>query len=304
VAVVADDRRKATRRAQWPASRHARERVGHLVLHLVLIGVGITFLLPFVWLVSTSLKQSGMEFANPPQWIPDPVLWSNYHDALLSDVPFLVFFKNTAIIAAWVTVGDVLVTSLSAYSFARLRWPGRNILFVCTLATLMLPTIVTVIPTFLLMRHLGWIDSFLPLIVPAWLGVSGLGGAFSIFLFRQFFLTIPRELDEAARVDGANPLRIWWSIIMPLSGPVLATVVIFDVLNSWNDFFNPLIYLDSQSNFTMALGLGQYVIGHSGTQYNLQMAAATVMTIPVILLFFVAQRYFMRGIVTTGLAAR
>ncbi|HZS92109.1 MAG TPA: carbohydrate ABC transporter permease [Chloroflexota bacterium] len=285
-------------------SKRVRERVGHLVLHLVLIGVGVTFLVPFVWMISTSLKQSGTEFVNPPQWIPNPIMWTNYKEALLADVPFLTYMKNTLIIAVAVTVGDVLVTSLSAYSFARLRWPGRNVLFMCVLATLMLPNIVTVIPTFLMMRYLGWIDTFLPLIVPAWGGVSTLGGAFSIFLFRQFFLTIPRDLDEAARVDGATPLRVWWSVMLPLSGPVLATVVIFDVLNSWNDFFNPLIYLDSQSNFTMALGLGQYVIGHSGTLYNLEMAAATVMTIPVLVLFFVAQRSFIGGIATTGLAAR
>jgi multiple sugar transport system permease protein len=287
----------------WTNQR-LRRRVGHLALHLVLLGVGVTFLLPFVWMVSTSLKESGAEFAYPPQWIPHPILWSNYKTALVDVVPFTVYFKNTVIIAVGVTIGDVLVTSLSAYSFARLRWPGRDLLFVCTLATLMLPSIVTIIPTFQLMRHLGWIDTFLPLIVPAWGGVSTLGGAFSIFLFRQFFLTIPRELDEAARLDGAGPLRIWWSIIMPLATPVVATVVIFDVLNSWNDFFNPLIYLSSQSHFTMGLGLGQYVVGRSGTLYNLQMAAATVMTIPVILLFLFTQRFFMRGIVTTGLAAR
>ncbi|HKC75350.1 MAG TPA: carbohydrate ABC transporter permease [Chloroflexota bacterium] len=183
---------------------------------------------------------------------------------------------------------------------ARLRWPGRNVMFMATLATLMLPSIVTIIPTFLLMRYLHWIDTFYPLIVPSWAG----GSAFSIFLFRQFFMTIPLELDEAARVDGANPLRIFWSIILPLSGPVLATVVIFDVLNYWNDLFNPLIFLNSESNYTMALGLTQYAVGHNGTFYNLQMAASVVMTIPVILLFFFAQRYFMRGIVTTGLAAR
>src|SRR5207302_1561847 len=181
-------------------------------------GVGVTFLLPFVWLISTSLKQAGTEFANPPQWIPHPIAWSNYRAALVDQVPFAHFFKNTLIIAVSATVGDVLVTSLSAYSFARLRWPGRNIVFVCILATLMLPNIVTVIPTFLLMRYLHWIDTFYPLIVPAWAG----GSAFSIFLFRQFFMTIPLELDEAARMDGANPLRIFWNVIMPLSGPVLA----------------------------------------------------------------------------------
>ena len=277
-----------------------RAQIGHLLLHLALIAVGITFLAPFAWLLSTSLKQSGTEFAYPPQWIPHPIVWSNYKTALVDVVPFFVYFKNTMIITVGATVGDVLMSAVVAYSFARLRWPGRNAMFMATLATLMLPSIVTIIPTFLLMRYLHWIDTFYPLIVPSWAG----GSAFSIFLFRQFFMTIPLELDEAARVDGANPLRIFWSIILPLSGPVLATVVIFDVLNNWNDLFNPLIFLNSESNYTMALGLTQYAVGHNGTFYNLQMAAATVMTIPVILLFFFAQRYFMRGIVTTGLAAR
>lgn len=304
MAVLARAEAIPARSVPWWTSRHWRSRTGRLVLHLVLIAIGVTFLLPFAWMLSTSLKESGTEFAYPPQWIPNPILWSNYKTALVDVVPFTIYFKNTVLIAVGVTIGDVLVTSLSAYSFARLRWPGRNALFVCTLATLMLPSIVTIIPTFQLMRHLGWIDTFFPLIVPSWFGVSAQGGAFSIFLFRQFFMTIPQELDEAARIDGASPLRIWWNIIMPLATPVLATVVIFDVLNSWNDFFNPLIYLSSQDNFTMGLGLGQYVIGRSGTLYNLQMAASTIMTIPVILLFLFTQRFFMRGIVTSGLTGR
>jgi multiple sugar transport system permease protein len=277
-----------------------RTQLGRLLLHLVLIAVGLTFLAPFAWLLSTSLKQSGTEFAYPPQWIPHPIMWSNYKTALVTVVPFFTYFKNTMTITVGATVGDVLMSAVVAYSFARLRWPGRNVMFMATLATLMLPSIVTIIPTFLLMRYLHWIDTFYPLIVPAWAG----GSAFSIFLFRQFFMTIPLELDEAARMDGANPLRIFWNVIMPLSGPVLATVVIFDVLNNWNDLFNPLIFLNSESNYTMALGLTQYAVGHNGTFYNLQMAASVVMTIPVILLFFFAQRYFMRGIVTTGLATR
>jgi len=286
-------------RAATRLGQKRREQIGHLALHLLLIAVGLTFVAPFAWMVATSLKQTGTEFVYPPQWVPRPAEWSNYRDALLETVPFLMYAKNTLIVTVGATAGDVLMSMVAAYSFARLRWPGRDIMFVLTLVTLMLPSIVTVVPTFLIMRSLHWIDTFLPLIVPSWAG----GSAFSIFLFRQFFLTIPIELDEAARVDGANPLRILWSIILPLSGPVLATVTIFDVLNSWNDLFNPLIYLNSESNYTMALGLSQFAIGHSGTAYNLQMAAATAMTIPVIVLFFVAQRYFIRGIVTTGLAA-
>ncbi len=286
--------------AAWYASRKRRGQAARLLLHLVLILAGLTFVLPFIWMISTSLKVTGTEFDFPPQWIPNPALWDNYKTALLDTIPFFSYARNTMVITVGATVGDVLVTSLTGYSYARLRWPGRNIMFLFTLSTLMLPGIVTVIPVFLLMRSLGWIDTFLPLIVPAWAG----GSAFSIFLFRQFFLTIPSELDEAARMDGANPLRIWWSLMLPLSAPVLATVAILDVLNSWNDFFNPLIYLNSDSNYTLALGLGQFTVGHNGQLYNLQMAAATAMTIPVIILFFTAQRYFMRGIVTTGLTGR
>ena len=294
------ERRTGARSVAWQLGQKRGTQIGHLLLHLALIAAGVTFVLPFAWLLSTSLKQSGTELAYPPQWIPHPAMWSNYKTALVDVIPFFTYFKNTMVITVGATTGDVLMSAVVAYSFARLRWPGRQIMFILTLATLMLPSIVTIIPTFLLMRYLHWIDTFFPLTVPAWAG----GTAFSIFLFRQFFMTIPLELDEAARVDGAHPLRIFWNIILPLSGPVLATVVIFDVLNYWNDLFNPLIYLNSESNYTMALGLTQYVVGHSGTFYNLQMAAATVMTIPVIVLFFFAQRYFMRGIVTTGLAAR
>ena len=294
------ERRTGARSVAWQLGQKRGTQIGHLLLHLALIAAGVTFVLPFAWLLSTSLKQSGTELAYPPQWIPHPAMWSNYKTALVDVIPFFTYFKNTMVITVGATTGDVLMSAVVAYSFARLRWPGRQIMFMLTLATLMLPSIVTIIPTFLLMRYLHWIDTFLPLTVPAWAG----GTAFSIFLFRQFFMTIPLELDEAARVDGAHPLRIFWSVILPLSGPVLATVVIFDVLNNWNDLFNPLIFLNSESNYTMALGLSQYAVGHNGTFYNLQMAAATVMTIPVIVLFFFAQRYFMRGIVTTGLAAR
>ena len=298
MAVLTQEKSRA--RLAWWSSQKRRKQVGHVLLHLLLIAAGLSFVMPFAWMVVTSLKESGTELIYPPQWIPNPAMWSNYKDALVNAVPFLVYFKNTMIVTVGATAGDVLMSAVVAYSFARLRWPGRNILFMLTLATLMLPSIVTVIPTFLLMRYLHWIDTFLPLIVPSWAGGSG----FSIFLFRQFFLTIPHDLDEAARIDGANPLRIFWNVILPLSGPVIATVIIFDVLNFWNDLFNPLIYLNSESNYTMALGLTQYVVGHNGTAYNLQMAAATVMTIPVIVLFFFAQRYFMQGIVTSGLAGR
>jgi len=286
--------------AVWWRSRAGRERLTHVVLHIVLLALGVTFLLPLLWLLSTSLKQSGSELSYPPQWIPNPVEWGNYKTALVDLQPTLLYLRNTIIIAGGVTVGDLLAASLAAYGYARLRFPGRNVLFMGTLATLMLPGMVTLVPTFILMRYLHWIDTYLPLIVPSWFG----GNAFSIFLLRQFFLTIPFELDEAARIDGASPLRIWWNVILPLSGPALVTVAIFDVLNSWNDFLGPLIYINSPQNFTLALGLGQFQLAHQQTLWNYMMAASAAMIVPVIVLFFFAQRYFMRGIVTTGLAGR
>lgn len=288
----------------WWATRGGQTRLWHIVLHLVLIALGITFLIPLLWMISTSLKTPGTELVYPPQWIPRPIAWSNYGTALVTMQPFFLYLRNTCVIAAGVTIGDVLSTSLAAYAFARLRFPGRNILFMAMLAILMLPNIVTLVPTFLLMRYLHWIDTFLPLIVPAWFGVTPAGGAFSMFLFRQFFLTIPRELDEAARIDGANPIGIWWRILLPLSGAVLVAVVILDVLNTWNDFLMPLIFLNSPDNFTLTLGLGEFQLAHQQALWNYMMAASTAMVLPVIVLFFVAQRYFMRGIVTSGLAGR
>lgn len=286
--------------AAWWQSRAGRKRLAHAALHIFLLALGVTFLLPLLWLLSTSLKQSGSELSYPPQWIPNPIEWVNYKVALVDLQPTFLYLRNTVIIAGGVTVGDVLAASLAAYGYARLRFPGRNIFFMGTLATLMLPSMVTLIPTFIMMRYLHWIDTFLPLIVPSWFG----GNAFSIFLLRQFFLTIPFELDEAARIDGASPLRVWWSVILPLSGPALATVAIFDVLNSWNDFLGPLIYINSPQNFTLALGLGQFQLAHQQTLWNYMMAASAAMIAPVLVLFFFAQRYFMRGIVTTGFAGR
>jgi multiple sugar transport system permease protein len=286
--------------AVWWQSRAGRQRLTHVALHIVLLALSVTFLLPLLWLLSTSLKQSGSELSYPPQWIPNPIEWVNYKTALVDLQPTVLYLRNTIMIAGGVTVGDVLMASLAAYGYARLRFPGRNLLFIGTLATLMLPGMVTLVPTFIMMRYLHWIDTYLPLIVPSWFG----GNAFSIFLLRQFFLTIPLELDEAARIDGASPVRIWWNVILPLSGPALATVAIFDVLNSWNDFLGPLIYINSPQNFTLALGLGQFQLAHQQTLWNYMMAASAAMIAPVIVLFFVAQRYFMRGIVTTGLAGR
>jgi multiple sugar transport system permease protein len=268
---------------------------GLTITYLVLFLLGIMVILPFFWMISTSLKRADDIFLFPPTWIPDPVVWSNYPRAL-SRVPFLLFFQNTATVTLFATIGTLLSASLVAYSFARLRWPGRDIFFFIVLTTLMLPHQVTLIPQFIIFRELGWIDTLLPLIVPWFLG----GGPFNIFLLRQFFITIPSELDDAALIDGCSHLGIYMRIILPTSKPVLAAVAIFAFQAHWNEFLLPLIYIHSRERYTLALGLRlfqeQYWVDWSGL-----MAASTVVMLPVLLVFYFAQRYFIPGIVFTGI---
>ncbi len=270
------------------------------VVQLLLLALSALMLLPFFWLISTSLKIRGTEFTFPPVWIPRPAVWSNYYTAIFnSGLPFPRFLLNTSIITAANLVGVLFSASLAGFGFARMRFPLRDKLFILVLSTLMLPEIVTQIPSYLLFRLLHWIDTFLPLIVPAWLG----GGAFNIFLFRQFFMSIPNELDEAARIDGASTWQIYARVILPLAKPVLSAVAIFTFLDSWNAFMGPLIYLNSIEKMTLAVGLRAFQ-GLRGTEWNLMMAAAAVMMIPVLVVFFAAQRYFIQGIVTTGFGGR
>lgn len=278
--------------------RAVLEQVWAGIWYLVLCFFALVLALPLIWLVTTSLKTGAQTFLMPPKWIPDPIVWRNYSDAFLA-VAFHEYFWNTIRIVFFATTGALLTASMAAYAFARLRFPYRGPLFILVLSTIMLPSIVTLIPTFIVFRTLGWIDTFLPLIVPLWFG----GGAFNIFLFRQFFMTIPLELDEAARIDGAGSLRIYWGIILPLSKPVLATIAVFAFIHNWNDFFEPLIYLQSPENWTMAIGLrGFRTLYH--TEWNLMMAASTAMIMPLLVLFFLAQRYFVSGIQMSGLAGR
>jgi ABC-type glycerol-3-phosphate transport system permease component len=280
-------RRTLVRRAIW--------QLGWQTVLLACCGV---LLAPLAWLLSTSLKETGREFEYPPRWIPNPVVWSNYREAL-TGLPFHLFLRNTVVIEAATLAGTLLTASLVAFAFARLRYPGRDFWFIVLISTMMLPGVVTLVPHYVIFKTLGWIDTLLPLTVPAWFG----GSPFYIFLIRQFFLTIPLELDEAARVDGASSLRIYAWILMPLSGPVLAAVAIFSFVSNWNAFLEPLIYLNSTNNFTLALGLRLFQTQYTG-EWNLMMAAATTMIVPIIALFLVAQRYFTRGIVLTGLAGR
>jgi multiple sugar transport system permease protein len=264
------------------------------VSFLIVLAGAALMILPFLWMLSTSLKPEAKVFASPPQWIPDPIQWSNFSKSL-SVLPFGVYYRNTVIITAATILGDVLTAALVAYGFARFRFPGRGALFVLVLSTIMLPVQVTIIPRFVLFKQLRWIDTFIPIILPAFLG----GSAFYIFLLRQFFLTIPRELDDAAKIDGLGTLGIFSRIMLPLSKPSLAIVAIFSFLYNWNDFFSPLIFLNSESKYTLALGLN-FLKGHFFSTVSLLMAAAVLAMIPCLLLFFVAQKYFIQGVVFTG----
>ena len=256
-------------------------------------GVALLFLIPFLWMISSSLKPNYQIFAVPPQWIPNPPQWNNYTEALTT-LPFDRYMVNTAIITGLTIVGHVLSCTLIAYAFARLRAPGRDVLFLVVLATMMLPYPVTMVPLYVLFKQLGWINTFLPLTVPAFFG-----SAFYIFLLRQFFLTIPPDFEDAATIDGANTLQILWRVILPLSMPAVATVAIFTFQASWNDFLAPLIYLQKPDLYTVTLGL-QFFRSTYTTNWAYLMAASLVTSLPVIVVFFLAQRYFIEGITLSG----
>ena len=277
------------------SAEQAQERIERVGVFVMLLFGAVLFSIPFVWTVSTALKTNEQVFAVPPQWIPNPPQWQNFRRAW-TELPFPTFVLNTVLITVISVFGQVLSASLVAYGFARFKFPGRNLLFYLMLSTMMLPAQVTMIPVFLFWRELRLIDTFAPLVVPAFFG----GGAFNIFLLRQFFLTIPRELDEAAMLDGASPFGIWWRVLLPLSRPALITVVLFSFLSHWDDFMGPLIYLNSMEKYTVSIGLRMFQ-DMFGTQLELLMAASLIHILPTIVLFFVAQRYFIKGIALTGL---
>jgi ABC-type glycerol-3-phosphate transport system permease component len=281
--------------AATQAAEHNAERLRRIGVFVMLCFGAVLFSIPFLWTVTTALKTNEQVFAVPPQWIPSPPQWGNFRRAW-TELPFLTFVVNTLIITAISVVGQVFSASLVAYGFARFKFKGRNLLFYLMLSTMMLPAQVTMIPVFLLWRELRLIDTFAPLTVPAFFG----GGAFSIFLLRQFFLTVPRELDEAAMLDGASPFEIWWRILLPLSRPALITVLLFSFLAHWDDFMGPLIYLNSMEKYTVAIGLRMFQ-DMFGTQLELLMAASLIHILPTIVLFFIAQRHFIKGIALTGL---
>jgi len=282
---------------QASASANAREmkdRIRGIAIHIALIPAAFVFLLPFLWMLSTSLKPDSQLYAYPPIWIPNPLEWANYPKTV-TYVPFFLYLRNTLIISLSSMVGVVFSSALAAYSLARIRWPGRQILFLLTIATLMLPYQVTLIPVFLVFKNLGWVGDFRPLILPQFFGF-----AYYIFLMRQFFMSIPQELSEAAYIDGANEFRIFWSVILPLAKPALATVAVFQFIRSWTDYLNPLIYLNDQNLYTLQLGLQQYSSQY-GREWGLLMAAAVLITLPPIIIFFLTQRTFVQGVTLTGI---
>lgn len=267
--------------------------LGRLLYYAILGVGGIVMMVPFFWMVSTSLKEPGQAFAYPPRWIPDPIVWVNYA-SVWKTVPFGLFFLNTLKIATLVTLGQLVTCSLGAYAFARLEFPGREKLFFAYLGTMMIPYQVTLIPLFILMRYLGWIDSHLSLIVPACFS------AFGTFLLRQFFLTIPKELEDAARIDGSSEFGIYSRIILPLAKPALATLGVFTFMWSWNDFMGPLIFINTMEKKTLTLGLASFQ-GMYTTDWTLLMAASVMALLPLIVIFLFAQRYFVEGITLSGI---
>lgn len=271
------------------------KKTSKILVFIILLITSTTVILPLYWMVRSSLLELHQIFIMPPIWIPKPPVFKNYVDALTA-VPFARYFLNTLFIIVCSMVGLILTSTLSAFGFSRIKWKGREFCFKAILTSMMLPAAVTLIPVFITWKNMGLYGTYLPLIIPAYLG----GGAFNIFLLRQFFLTIPLELDEAAYVDGASFLTIYSSIILPLSKPALIVVALFAFLNYWNDFFWPLIYVNKNIMYTIALGL-QLFQGSYIAMWHLLMAASTVVIIPVLIVFIFGQKYFIEGIALTGL---
>ena len=284
------------------AGAFRRRRMALRILAYLALGLAaFTMLVPFLWMLSTSLKTAAATFVYPPQWISSPLVWENYVDVFRA-LPFGRYMLNTAFVAGTVTVLQIAVASLAAFAFARLRFPGRDALFLAYLATLMVPGQVTIIPDFLIVRTLGWIDTYQGLIIPQVFAGSP-SSAFATFLLRQFFMGIPRELVEAARIDGATTFGIFRRIIMPLSSPVLATLGVFTFTGQWNNFLWPLIIVNDDNLRTLTVGL-RALVGEFTVDYQLLMAGTVMSLIPMVLAFVFLQRYFVRGIALTGLGGR
>ncbi len=284
-------RATAERRRLQPAKLAPR-----VLLYATVIVLGFMFALPFLWMISTSLKDDPQTFRVPPIWIPNPMRFANYPEALTQQ-PFGTFFINTLWYAIPSTIATVISSAIVAYGFSRIRWRGRDLIFFLCLTTIMIPFQVRMIPLYLIFKNLGWLNSYKPLVVPALFG-----NVYFIFLLRQFFLSIPQELSEAARLDGANEWGILTRIILPLAKPALAVVGLFQFMDAWNDYIGPLIYLNRTTLFPVALGLAQFNSAFAESlRWPYTMAASTVVVLPIIILFFVAQRTFVEGVTITGI---
>lgn len=289
----------------WPPSvagsrlrtqRTLKRAVRLLLVYLLLLLVGLIFMIPLLWMLTTALKPLPDIFKIPPVWIPNPPRWSQLWEPWI-ERGFTTYFLNTVKIAGLSVVGTILASSLVAYSFSRLRWPGRDVFFILTLSAMMLPFQVRIIPLFLIFKQLGWINTHLPLIVPHFFG-----GAFEIFLLRQYFRSLPRDLDDSAKIDGASYFRTYWSILLPLTKPALAAVGIFTFMNEWNAFMTPLIYLSERKKYVLAIGLA-VMRDEFTVDWSDMMAIAFLVTLVPLLVFFFAQKYFIRGIAMTGIKA-
>jgi len=276
-----------------------RRRIGIIALYVLAIGLCLAFGFPFFYAITSSLKSPGEIYLFPPTVFPE-VPQSQYYARVLRDYPYAAWFTNTVFVTVIATIGTVLSSSLVAYSFARFTYRGRNVLFIITLATMMMPAQVTLIPQFILFWKIGWLDTLYPLWVPLWFG----GTAFFIFLIRQFMMSLPRDLDEAALIDGASRFRIFWNILMPLCKPVLATAAIISFMAEWNRFIEPVIYLNTPTKYTLSVGVSFFKQNADSNVEILQhilMAAAVMMVAPTLIVFFAAQKYFVEGIVMTGI---
>lgn len=279
----------ARHRKKW-AGEQARKGLAYLFL----TAGALVMAMPFLWMLSTSLKQQGLEFEMPPKWIPERFEWGNYRFVLLES-NILYGFLNTLLIISLPCLVGLLTSALAANAFARMEFPSKNVLFTLLLATMMIPGVVTMIPTFILFKSIGWVDRWLPLIVPGMFGAAA-----AVFLLRQFFMTIPKELEDAAKVDGMNPFHIFVRIMLPLSKPALITQGLLGFLAGYNDYLGPLIYINSPEKYTLQLVLASFQ-GFYTSQWTYIMAGSVLALIPTLLLFFFAQKYFVEGITLTGM---
>lgn len=271
------------------------QRLTRATTFLLLVGLAALFLMPLAWMVSTSLKPLNETMSLPARWIPSRIQWHNYRDAIDTMGYFWHYVANTLFVCLMTVVGTTISSALVAYGFSRIEWKGRDRLFLVLLATMMIPFPVVMVPIYGLFKQLAWIGTFKPLWVPAFFA-----GPFNVFLLRQFFLSLPTDISEAARIDGCSELQIFWHVILPLCKPALLVVALFQFMFSWNDFLGPLLYLTEQKDYTLALGLQSFQSQSGGTAWHHLMAASTLVVLPVLVLFFFTQRSFIEGIATTG----